>query len=63
MMDDTQVKEEFQSVKGKLEKEMEKTNQLSLKLFISIVARWLLKETTASVNQNSLAKKLQIADT
>lgn len=42
MMDDTQVKEEFQSVKGKLEKEMEKTNQLSLKLFISLIDHELL---------------------
>lgn len=45
MMDDN-IKEELQSVKGKLEKEMEKTNQISLKLFINgtgIAARLLLK--------------------
>lgn len=41
MMDD-KVKEELQSVKGKLEKEMEKTNQISLKLFISLMEKELL---------------------
>lgn len=41
MMDD-EVKEELQSVKGKLEKEMEKTNQISLKLFISLMEQELL---------------------
>lgn len=41
MMDD-KVKEELQSVKGKLEKEVEKTNQISLKLFISLMEQELL---------------------
>lgn len=41
IMDD-KVKEELQSMKGKLEKAMEKTNQISLKPFISLMEQELL---------------------
>lgn len=41
MMDD-KLPEELQSMKGKLEKEMEKTNQIALKLFISLKEQELL---------------------